>query len=65
MITANMYFTLFCFNAIAQGQLLLRNLKLAQYVHLPPRCTFTVQVLGCVVGALFNYIMMLTYDAYS
>lgn len=56
---ANMYFTTFGFNAVQQGQYLLKDLKLAQYVHLSPKCAFTVQVLGCVVGALFNYIMML------
>lgn len=55
-----MYFSLYAYNAVGQGQLLLRDLKLAQYVHLAPRCTFTVQVLGCVIGALFNYIMMIT-----
>ncbi|MCJ1312805.1 hypothetical protein MMC25_006481 [Agyrium rufum] len=57
---ANMYFTLFGYNSVAQGQLLLRDLKIAQYAKLPPRCTFTVQMTGTIVGALFNYIMMLS-----
>lgn len=57
---ANMYFTLFTYNAQAQGLLLLKDLKLAQYVHLSPICTFTFQTIGCVIGALFNYIMMLS-----
>lgn len=56
---ANMYFTTFGFNAVQQGQYLLKDLKLAQYVHLSPKCAFTVQCMGCLVGALFNYIMML------
>ena len=54
---ANMYFTIFGFNSVAQGELLLKDLKLAQFA---PRCTFTVQVLGSAVGAIFNYVMMLS-----
>lgn len=42
------------------GQVLAKDLRLAQNVHLSPRCTFFVQVAGCVIGALFNYLMMLT-----
>jgi len=53
-----MYFTVFGFNGVAQGQLLLRDLKMAQLAHLSPKCTFTAQMLGCVIGAIFNYIMM-------
>ncbi|GAM88615.1 hypothetical protein ANO11243_066490 [Dothideomycetidae sp. 11243] len=55
---ANMYFTTFGFNGVQQGQLLARDLKLAQYAHLSFKATFTFQVLGCVIGAIFNYIMM-------
>ena len=43
-----------------QAELLARDLKLAQYVHLSPRLTFLVQVLGCVVGALMNWVMMIS-----
>jgi len=43
-----------------QAQLLARDLKLAQYVHLPPRHTFTIQVIGCIVGAILNWVMMIT-----
>ena len=56
---ANLYFTCYTFNATQMGQVLARDLKLGQYVHLAPRCTFTVQVIGCLVGALMNYVMML------
>jgi hypothetical protein len=55
-----MYFTVYGFNSIQQGQLLLRDLKLAQLAHLSPKATFTAQMLGCVVGAIFNYIMMVS-----
>ncbi|MCJ1411801.1 hypothetical protein MMC19_005893 [Ptychographa xylographoides] len=57
---ANMYFTLFGYNSVVQGQLLLKDLKLAQYAKLPPRVTFTVQLVGTIIGAIFNYVMMVT-----
>lgn len=58
---ANMYFTVYTFNSLQQGQYLLRDLKLAQQVKLSPKCTFTTQVLGCIFGALLNYVMMFTF----
>lgn len=57
---ANMYFTTFGFNGVQQGQWLLRDLKLAQLAHLSPRSTFTAQMLGTIIGAIFDYIMMET-----
>lgn len=57
---ANFYFTCYTYNALQQGQILAKDIKLAQYAHLPPRLTFVVQVIGCLVGALFNWIMMIT-----
>ncbi|KZT56011.1 OPT superfamily oligopeptide transporter [Calocera cornea HHB12733] len=55
---ANMYFVLWSYNSVSQGILLLRDLKIAQYVKLPPRCTYTVQIIGTLLGALLNWIMM-------
>ncbi|KAJ5738648.1 hypothetical protein N7493_001803 [Penicillium malachiteum] len=55
---ANMYFTLFGYNSVVQGALLSQDLKLAQYGHLAPRVTFTMQMIGTIIGAIFNYIMM-------
>lgn len=51
---ANLYFTCYTFNTLQQGQLLAKDMKLAQWSHLPPRGTFVVQILGCIIGALFN-----------
>ncbi len=34
------------------------NLKLGQYGKLSPRCTFTVQIMGTVLGAVVNYALM-------
>lgn len=52
-----MYFSLYGYNALQQGILLAQDLKLAQYGHLAPRVTFTVQMLGTIIGALLNYLM--------
>jgi hypothetical protein len=58
LLQANMYFLVLTFNAMQQGQYLLRDLKLAQQAKLSPKCTFTTQVIGCVFGAILNYVMM-------
>jgi hypothetical protein len=54
----NMYFTLFGYNSVHQGLLLLRDLKIAQYAHLSPRCAFTMVATGTVTGAIVSYIVM-------
>lgn len=55
---ANMYFTLYGYNSMVQGNLLSQDLKLAQYCHLAPKIAFTMQISGSLTGAVFNYIMM-------
>lgn len=57
---ANFYFTCYTYNALQQGELLAKDIKLAQYTHLPPQCTFLVQVAGCCIGAIFNWVMMVS-----
>jgi hypothetical protein len=54
--TANMYFVLFGYNSVVQGQLLLKDLKFAQYAHLSPRCTFTVQLVSLLCQSLTSKI---------
>src|SRR3569833_1117136 len=56
----NMYFTLFGYNSVSQGLLLLQDLKLGQYAKLSPRCTFTMQMVGTLVGSLLNYFIMVS-----
>ncbi|TFK40185.1 OPT oligopeptide transporter protein-domain-containing protein [Crucibulum laeve] len=55
---ANMYFVLFSYNSVNQAQLLLRDLKIAQYTKLPPRAAFTAQILGTLFGAVLNFVLM-------
>ncbi|KAF2674475.1 OPT superfamily oligopeptide transporter [Microthyrium microscopicum] len=56
---ANLYFSTFGFNSLYQAKLMLKDLKLGQYVHLPPRCTFVMQIFGTVIGCLCSYLMMM------
>ncbi|KAI6019141.1 OPT oligopeptide transporter protein-domain-containing protein [Pisolithus marmoratus] len=55
---ANMYFVLYSYNTMNQAQLLLRDLKVAQYVKLPPRAAFAAQVIGTLFGAIINFVLM-------
>ncbi|KAI6120172.1 OPT oligopeptide transporter [Pisolithus croceorrhizus] len=55
---ANMYFVLYSYNTMNQAQLLLRDLKVAQYVKLPPRAAFVAQIIGTVFGATINFVLM-------
>jgi OPT family oligopeptide transporter len=55
---ANMYFVLFGANAEAQALTLVESLKLGQYGKLSPKCTFTVQIMGTMLGAIINYALM-------
>jgi OPT family oligopeptide transporter len=57
---ANLYFTTFAYNGAAQAGLLAKDLRIAQYAHLPPIHTFWLQIAGCLVGAIMNWVMMTT-----
>ncbi|RFU35203.1 hypothetical protein B7463_g1157, partial [Scytalidium lignicola] len=46
------------YNALTQGLYLLRDLKLAQQNKLSPKCAFATQVIGCIYGAVLNYVIM-------
>ncbi|KAG2041639.1 OPT oligopeptide transporter protein-domain-containing protein [Suillus americanus] len=56
--TANMFFVLYSYNTVSQALLLLRDLKIAQYAKLPPRAAFTAQIIGTILGAALNYVLM-------
>lgn len=55
---ANMMFVLYGSNSLVQAILMLGDLKLAQYVKLPPRATFIAQMLGSCLGSILNWVMM-------
>ncbi|GAA6055417.1 hypothetical protein JCM3770_006982 [Rhodotorula araucariae] len=55
---ANMYFTLYSSSSVTQGINMAVDLKLAQYTKIPPRTTLAMQVLGTVVGAILQLVLM-------
>ncbi|KAI0822753.1 OPT oligopeptide transporter [Trametes gibbosa] len=57
---ANMYGALYGQHPQGQCIAMLSDLKLGQYVKLPPRITFSMQILGTIVGAILNYVMMIS-----
>ncbi|KAI0732699.1 OPT oligopeptide transporter [Fomitopsis betulina] len=57
---ANLYGGMYGAHPLQQGISFLQDLKLGQYCKLPPRVTFCMQMLGTVVGAILNYVMMLS-----
>ncbi|KAF5391029.1 hypothetical protein D9757_003990 [Collybiopsis confluens] len=57
---ANMYAALYGSQPTVQGIKLLGDLKLGQYLKIPPKVNFLVQIMGCIVGALLNYVMELS-----
>ena len=44
-------------DSVNQAQLLLRDLKIAQYTKLSPRAAFTAQISGTLLGSILNYGM--------
>ncbi|KAH9924206.1 OPT oligopeptide transporter [Fomitopsis serialis] len=55
---AVMYVNLYGNSTTFQTLYMLQDLKLGQYTKLPPRATFAAQMLGSIVGSIFNYTMM-------
>ncbi|CAK5277553.1 unnamed protein product [Mycena citricolor] len=55
-----MYANLYGNSTSTQTLLLLQDLKLGQYTKVPPRVTFGAQMAGSLIGAIFNYTMMIT-----
>lgn len=45
-------------DSVNQAQLLLRDLKIAQYAKLPPRAAFTAQIIGTLIGSILNFVLM-------
>ncbi|KAG0151493.1 hypothetical protein CROQUDRAFT_667808 [Cronartium quercuum f. sp. fusiforme G11] len=54
----NAWFTTYGSATVSQSISMLQDLKLGQYMHLPPISVFTVQLLGTLSGVIFNYMIM-------
>ncbi|KAI0321162.1 OPT oligopeptide transporter [Amylostereum chailletii] len=55
-----MYANLYGNSTSFQTLYMLQDLKLGQYTKVPPRWTFLAQMVGSIVGSVFNYTMMLS-----
>lgn len=54
----NMWFTTYGAATVSQSISMLQDLKLGQYMHLPPIHVLIFQSIGTVAGVVFNYIVM-------
>lgn len=57
---ANLYFYAWSHSTIAQVINLSNDLKMGQYLKIPPRAMFVTQVIGTVFGAFLNYAIAST-----
>ncbi|KAL0080366.1 OPT family small oligopeptide transporter [Phycomyces blakesleeanus] len=57
---ANMYFKTLGYNTMNQAGAMAADLKIGHYLKVPPRLTFLAQMIGTVVGCVFNYIINYT-----
>ncbi|KZW03360.1 OPT superfamily oligopeptide transporter [Exidia glandulosa HHB12029] len=55
---ANLYFTMWSHDLVIIAVDLATDLKMGQYLKIPPRVMFLTQVYGTLLGALINYVVM-------
>jgi len=56
----NMYFAAWSHNVIANAVNLSSDLKMGEYLKIPPRAMFLTQIYGTVLGAFINYAVMIS-----
>ncbi|WAR54424.1 hypothetical protein PtB15_4B41 [Puccinia triticina] len=54
----NMWFTTYGSATVSQSISMLQDLKLGQYMHLPPMSVLIFQTIGTIAGVIFNYMVM-------
>lgn len=57
---ANLYFSMWSHDVIATSINLAGDLKMGQYLKIPPRVMFITQVWGTILGAAVNYVVMIS-----
>ncbi|KAH8093910.1 OPT oligopeptide transporter protein-domain-containing protein [Cristinia sonorae] len=57
---ANLYFSMWSHDVIVQAIALGGDLKMGQYLKIPPRAMFLTQIWGVVIGAVVNYVVMVS-----
>lgn len=56
----NMYFAAWSHNVISNAVTLSNDLKMGEYLKIPPRVMFLTQVYGTVLGGFINYAVMIS-----
>ncbi|KAJ5443510.1 uncharacterized protein N7458_007382 [Penicillium daleae] len=59
----NMYFASWSHNVIANAVNLSNDLKMGEYLKIPPRVMFLTQIYGTVLGGFINYAVMISIVA--
>ncbi|KAL0578071.1 hypothetical protein V5O48_003933 [Marasmius crinis-equi] len=57
---ANLYFSMWSHDVVSTSIGLAGDLKIGQYLKIPPRVMFLTQVWGIILGVAVNYIVMIT-----
>lgn len=52
-----MYFKTLGYNTLSQAGTMASDLKIGHYLKVPPRAVFLNQMLGTLIGCIFNYIV--------
>lgn len=56
----NMYFAAWSHNVISNAVNLSNDLKMGEYLKIPPRVMFTTQIYGTIIGGFINYAVMIS-----
>jgi len=57
---ANLYFSMWSHDVVSTSIGLAGDLKMGQYLKIPPRVMFLTQVWGTILGAVVNYVVMIS-----
>ncbi|OCH87394.1 oligopeptide transporter [Obba rivulosa] len=57
---ANLYFSMWSHDVVGTSVNLAGDLKMGQYLKVPPRAMFVTQVWGTILGAIVNYVVMVS-----
>ncbi|EMD38929.1 hypothetical protein CERSUDRAFT_112637 [Gelatoporia subvermispora B] len=57
---ANLYFSMWSHDVVGTSVGLAGDLKMGQYLKVPPRAMFVTQVWGTILGAIVNYVVMVS-----
>ncbi|KAI0068493.1 OPT superfamily oligopeptide transporter [Artomyces pyxidatus] len=57
---ANLYFSMWSHDVVSTSIGLAGDLKLGQYLKIPPRVMFMAQMWGTIIGCIINYVVMIS-----